>query len=115
MAQISQRQDLRRREVGASLFCHEDGLMDIIVGLIAMGFGLMVASDKLIFWLIFYIVGIGVWRASKQWVTYPRTDHVKSPQKRKTDKPILIGIIFANLLLLFILALILLNLKGLTA
>ncbi len=89
--------------------------MDIIVGLIAMGFGLMIASDKLIFWLIFYIVGIGVWRASKQWITYPGPDRVKSPQKRKTGKPILIGMIMANLLLIFVLALILLNLKGLAA
>ena len=111
---MSQQQDLNRRERWAYLFCHEDGVIDITVGLIAMGLGLMIASDKVIFWLVFYILGIGIWRASKQWMTYPRIGDVKFPEKGNSNKTILIGIIVVNLLLLFVLGLILLNLKGLT-
>jgi hypothetical protein len=111
---MSQGQDLKRTERWAYLFHHEDGLIDITIGLIAMGFGLMIASDRVIFWLIFYILGIGIWRASKKWITNPRIGYVKSPEKGNGNKAILIGIIVANLSLLFVLGLILLNLKGLT-
>jgi hypothetical protein len=105
-----ERQDLRVKERWAYLFCHEDGLIDIMVGLIAMGFGLIIASDKVIFWLIFYIFGIGIWRASKQWIPNPRIRHVA--EKRSLNKTILMGMLVANLMLLFILALILLNQKA---
>ena len=106
--------DLKRTERWVALFHHEDGLIDITIGLIAMGFGLMNASDKVIFWLAFYILGIGIWRASKKWITYPGIGYGKSSEKGNGNKTVLIGIIIVNLLLLFVLGLILLNLKGLT-
>jgi len=110
---MSEWQDSRVKEGWIYSICHEDGLLDITVGLLAMGFGLVVASDKVIFWLIFYIFGIGIWRASKQWIPDPKIHH--TGEKKSTNKTILMGMLIANIMLLFILALILLNLKGLTS
>jgi hypothetical protein len=94
---------------------HEDGFLDIIAGLIAMGVSFSIASDKVIFWLIFYIFGIGIWRASKQWIPESRTTNTKTSEKRNSHDIILIGMIIANLFLLCVIALILLNLKGIAA
>jgi hypothetical protein len=112
---MSQEQPQRRLEQWAYFVHKEDGLINILIGLIAMVVGLMVASDKIIFWLIFYILGIGIWRASEKWITYPRKDYSKAPDKGITNTPILIGLMIALLLVLLALGFILVNLKGPTA
>ncbi len=113
---MQQGQDLKKIERWAYLFCHEDGLIDIVVGLIAISFGLMIASDRVIFWLIFYILGIGLWRASERWITYPRKDCVNTSNKGSSgNAPALIGLFVALLLLVFVLGFILVNLEGVAA
>jgi hypothetical protein len=112
---MSQEQPQRRLEQWSYFFRKEDGVINILIGLIAMVIGLMVASDKIVFWLIFYILGIGIWRVSEKWINYPGKDCIKSSDKGVGSTPILIGLFVALLFLVFILGFILVNLKGPTA
>lgn len=112
---MSQQQPQRRIEQWAGFFQKADGLINILIGLVAIGAGLVVASDKIIYWLIFYILGIGIWRASDRWMIYPSKTCIQPSDKRNYNKATLIGILFALLLLLVVLIYILLNLARLAS
>ena len=96
---MSQEQDFKKLQQRTYQSYHQDGLIDIIIGLAIIGFGLMLAFDSSVFlfmsWMpiIFYV-------PFKNRITVPRIGYVKFSTS-KTN--MIIGLAVAVLLFVFLL------------
>ena len=108
---MSQESDLKKMGPRDYFLYPQDGLIDIAVGFMAISFGLLVAMDRAVFWFIFYVLGIGICRATKKWITYPKMGYVKLSENRKTKMAILIGAIVVPVLVFIVLGLVVFSLK----
>ena len=109
---MSQESDLKKMGQRAYLFYPQDGFIDIAIGFMAISFGLLVAMDREVFWFIFYVLGVGIYRATKKWIAYPKIGYVKLSENRKGKLAILIGAIIVPALVFMVLGLVVLSLKG---
>jgi hypothetical protein len=94
---MSQEQDFKKLQQRTYASNHQDGLIDIIIGLAIIGFGLMLALDSSVFsmisWMpiIFYV-------PFKNRITVPRIGYVKFYASNK----IVLGLVITGLLVLLL-------------
>ncbi|MBU0493874.1 MAG: hypothetical protein KKA73_28250 [Chloroflexi bacterium] len=90
---MSQHIDLRELERKAYLSYHEDGVVDIFVGLGILFFGLTMLTD--LPWMVGVLPAmcVPIYAAAKKSITIPRMGYVKfSPQRTRTPMLILLGV-----------------------
>ena len=72
--------------------CFQDGLWDIFLGLILLGFGIAPFIEEitgvtyLIIYIILLVLGYIIFYGGKKYITIPRIGNVKFGQKRKSKK-----------------------------
>ena len=89
----SQPIDLKALERRAYLSYHEDGVLDIFIGLGALFFGLFMLTDM--FWMagVFPAIFTPVYVSAKRSITIPRIGYVKfGPQRARTPMLAILGI-----------------------
>jgi hypothetical protein len=92
--------DFKKLERKAYLSYHQDGLIDIIIGIAILGFGLNIATDTVIFgiltWLpvIFYV-------PLKNYFTAPRFGYVRFSSPRQTTIRLGLALLVGLLAMLF--------------
>lgn len=103
--------DFKKLERRAYLSYHQDGLIDIIIGIAVIGFGLNIAADTVIFgiltWLpvIFYV-------PLKNYFTAPRFGYVRFSSPRQTTIRLGLAVLVGLLGLLFFVGLYVFAISG---
>lgn len=97
MSQDSKYKELEQR---AFLAYHQDGLIDMIIGMCILGFGLNMATDSSAFSILSWIP-ILFYLPLKNRVTAPRFGYVRFSSERSATTKWLIGILVVGLALLF--------------
>ena len=79
--------NLKELERKAFLFYHQDGLLDIFLGLTILLFGVKVGSgDPFGVIIILYLIYLFLWAAAKRAITIPRIGYVKFRRSPQTAK-----------------------------
>jgi hypothetical protein len=81
-----------QRKVYISYF--QDGLWDILLGVLLVGWGLMLTYDFVSviggIWVAFYLIVLGL----KRWLTYPRAGYIKmAGARRQQIKMVILGVV----------------------
>jgi hypothetical protein len=87
---------LKQIERKAYTSYHQDGILDILIGVIILGFATMVIADMVYLGWVFSIAAISIYAAAKKVLTVPRIGFVKFPQQR-TKRTILALVILGVL------------------
>ena len=90
---MSQKMNLKEIERKAFTSTFQDGLWDILIGLLSVGWGLMILADFAAFggilFAVLYMVVLGI----KRLITYPRIGHVKFLNaRRRLTKNMAVGL-----------------------
>ncbi len=80
---MSQKTDLESLKKRAFLNYHQDGLLDIVLGLMILGFGMMMATDSSAFMFLSWMP-ILFYAPFKQRITVPRLGYVRFDDERTT-------------------------------
>ena len=79
---------------------HQDGILDLVVGSVVLGFGTFMLTDNIAF-LIFGWMAMMMYMLIKQRITIPRFGYVRFESEKKTFRKGLIGVVIGVLVLLF--------------
>lgn len=94
---MSQEQDFKKLQQKTYRSYHQDGLIDIIIGLAIIGFGLNIAFDNAAFLFMGWLP-IVLYVPMKNRITVPRVGYVKFQSSNK----IVFGLVLAGLLVLLL-------------
>ena len=89
---MNEKIDLKEIERRAYTSYHEDGLLDILIGVMMMIHGIYVLAEMDIPFYIFIIIASTVWANSKKTITIPRIGYVKFREGRRSRQRKLITI-----------------------
>jgi hypothetical protein len=93
---MNEKMSLKQIERKAYTSYHQDGILDILIGMFIVGFATMVIADMTYLGWMFYIVAISIYASAKKVLTVPRIGFVKFPQQR-TKRTILALVILGVL------------------
>jgi hypothetical protein len=100
---MSENTSLREREQTDYLQYHGDGLVDILIGLWVVGFGLWMLVENVVFIALMPIFILPAWRSVKRAITAPRMHHIDftpAPNARRNLTAImLVGVLALALLM----------------
>ena len=90
---MTQRIDLKELERRAYLSYHEDGLLDILIGLGALFIGCVILTDMAWMGGVLPALYVPIYAAAKKSITIPRMGYVRfSPQRSRTPMLIILGV-----------------------
>lgn len=97
---MTQNINLKELEKKAFTSYHQDGLLDIVIGLYILGFGMGILADMLWLPIFLYPGAFFVWLAAKKSLTVPRIGYVKFGPERHSQmrKLLLIGVVALSLM-----------------
>lgn len=84
--------DLKELEKKAFTSYHQDGILDICIGLFILSFGIGMLCDMYWLYLLFYPSAFSVWLLGKKYVTVPRIGYVTFGPERSSQLRRLVGI-----------------------
>jgi hypothetical protein len=100
---MSENTSLVEREQAEYLQYHGDGLVDILIGLWAVGFGVWMLVENVVFIALLPIFFVPSWRSLKKSITAPRMHHINftpDPNARRNLMAImLVGVLALALLM----------------
>ena len=76
--------DMKEIERQAYMSYHEDGLIDIAIGIVFAAWGILLAVSLPALIGLLGLVAIGIWYAGKRFLTIPRTGILKPSQKMQS-------------------------------
>jgi hypothetical protein len=97
---MSQNANLKKLERKAFLSYHQDGLLDIIIGLYITGFGVFIATGNVVFMTIGWLP-IMLFIPLKNRITVPRFGYVRFSSQRQSTFRLALAVVVGVLLLAF--------------
>jgi hypothetical protein len=107
-AKMSQNDELKKLSRKAYLSYHQDGLIDILIGLGILGFGLMMLTGSVIFNMLAWLP-ILLYVPLKNRITVPRFGYVQFTSERVKKQRLVIALMVGLLLFSFLLGLFVFN------
>ena len=77
--------NLKGIEQKAYMSYHQDGLLDIVIGLVPLFMGISALTGNYLFIILLALIGIS-WKAAKKTITVPRLGYVEFSEKRKSKE-----------------------------
>ncbi len=74
---MTQKVNLKEMERKAFMSYHEDGVLDLCLGIYILVIGISLAFDDLILFILAYFIAFSVWTGVKKKITAPRIGYVK--------------------------------------
>jgi hypothetical protein len=97
---MSQESNLKQLERKAFLSYHQDGLLDILISLYLIGFGIFIATGNVVFITIGWLP-VMLFIPLKNKITVPRFGYVRFSSPRQSKYRLLLGIVVGVLFLAF--------------
>lgn len=79
---MNEKMSLKQIERKAYTSYHQDGILDVLIGISILGFAAMVIADMIYLGWMFFVVAISIYASAKKVLTVPRIGFVKFPQQR---------------------------------